>query len=110
MLIVRKGKDSCMLPDIYCYASNVNTYVWHVFNDRGLYKPKEEVHIKGYVRYLAMKGEAKLPTYAQGVVDYTVHDPRGQQLHASKVELNNYGAFNIEFTLPDNVNLGKFDV
>ncbi|CAF0889863.1 unnamed protein product [Adineta ricciae] len=107
MLIVRKGKDSCLLPDIYCYASNVNTYVWHVFNDRGLYKPKEEVHIKGYVRYLAMKGDAKLPTYAQGIVDYAVHDPRGQQLHASKIELNNYGAFDIKFTLPDNVNLGE---
>ncbi|CAF1586048.1 unnamed protein product, partial [Adineta ricciae] len=107
MLIARKGEDLCMLPDIYSYASNVNTYVWHVFNDRGLYKPKEEVHVKGYVRYLAVKGDAKLPSYAQGVIDYTVHDPRGQQLQESKVELNSYGAFDIKFTLPDNVNLGE---
>ena len=108
MLIAQKGEDLCILPDIYSYASNVNTYVWHVFNDRGLYKPKEEVHIKGYVRYLEVKGDAKLPTYAQGVIDYTVHDPRGQQLQESKVELNSYGAFDIKFTLPDNVNLGRF--
>jgi uncharacterized protein YfaS (alpha-2-macroglobulin family) len=107
ILIVEKADDLCMLTDIYSYGLNLNVYVWHVFNDRGLYKPKEDVHIKGYVRLLEVKGDAKIPTYAQGIIDYTVHDPRGQQLQQSKVELNNYGAFDIKFTLPDNVNLGK---
>jgi alpha-2-macroglobulin len=107
VLIVEKDDDLCMLTDIYSYASNPNVYVWHVFNDRGLYKPKEEVHIKGYVRLLEIKGDAKLPTYGQGVLDYTVCDPRGEQLQQSKVELNNYGAFDIKFSLPDNINLGK---
>ncbi|UJR17435.1 hypothetical protein I4U23_004330 [Adineta vaga] len=110
ILIVQKGDDLCMLPDISSYSLNTNTYVWHVFNDRGLYKPKEEVHIKGYVRSLEVKGDAKLPTYAQGVIDYVVRDPRGQELLQSKVELNNYGAFDMKFTLPDNVNLGEGSV
>jgi len=107
ILIVEKDDDQCMLTDIYSYVSNPNVYVWHVFNDRGLYKPKEDVHIKGYVRLLEVKGDAKLPTYAQGLIDYTVYDPRGEQLQQSKIELNKYGAFDIKFTLPDNVNLGK---
>lgn len=107
MLIVEKSDDQCMLTDIYSYASNPNRYVWHVFNDRGLYKPKEEVHIKGYVRLLEVKGDAKLPTYGQGMVQYTVCDPRGQELERSETKLNDYGAFDIKFTLPDNVNLGK---
>jgi uncharacterized protein YfaS (alpha-2-macroglobulin family) len=106
ILIVEKNDDQCILIDIYSYRSNPNAYVWHVFNDRGLYKPKEEVHVKGYVRLLEVKGDAKLPSYAQGVIEYTVHDPRGQQLQQSKVKLNDYGAFDIKFTLPDNVNLG----
>ncbi|CAF1121901.1 unnamed protein product [Rotaria sordida] len=110
ILIVQKDDDLCMLVDIYSYASNLNAYVWHVFNDRGLYKPNEDVHIKGYVRLLEVKGDAKLPTYVQGVIDYTVYDPRGEQLQQSKVELNNYGAFDIKFTLPDNVNLGDASV
>jgi uncharacterized protein YfaS (alpha-2-macroglobulin family) len=110
ILIVEKGDDQCMLTDVYSYASNPNMYVWHVFNDRGLYKPKEEVHIKGYVRLLEVKGDAKLPTYGRGVLDYTVCDPRGQELQKAKVELNNYGAFDIKFTLPDNVNLGNASV
>ncbi|CAF4189665.1 unnamed protein product, partial [Adineta steineri] len=107
ILIVEKDDDLCILTDIYSYIPNPNVYVWHVFNDRNLYKPKEDVHIKGYVRLLEVKGDAKLPTYAQGVIDYTVYDPRGEQLQQSKVELNNYGAFDIKFTLPDNANLGS---
>ena len=107
ILIVEKDDDLCMLVNIYTHASGYNTYVWHVFNDRGLYKPKEDVHIKGYVRLLETNGEARLPTYVQGTIDYTIHDPRGQQLQQSKLQLNNYGAFDIEFTLPDNVNLGN---
>ena len=107
ILIVEKDDDQCMLTDIYSYASNPNAYVWHVFNDRGLYKPKEDVHVKGYVRLLEIKGDAKLPTYGKGVMHYAVCDPRGQELQQSKVELNEYGAFDIKFTLPDNVNLGK---
>ncbi|CAF4114154.1 unnamed protein product, partial [Adineta steineri] len=106
ILIVQKDNDLCILTDIYSHVSNPDAYVWHVFNDRNLYKPKEDVHIKGYVRLLEIKGDEKLPTYAQGIIDYTVYDPRGEKLQQSKVELNNYGAFDIKFTLPGNVNLG----
>jgi uncharacterized protein YfaS (alpha-2-macroglobulin family) len=110
ILVVEKDHDQYILTDMYSYASDLNVYVWHVFNDRGLYKPKEDVHIKGYVRLLEVKGDAKLPTYGHGTIDYIVYDPRGEQIQQSKVELNNYGAFDIKFTLPDNVNLGDANV
>ncbi|CAF0928260.1 unnamed protein product [Rotaria sordida] len=60
----------------------------------------------GYVRLLKQEGEAKVPTYSQGVINYTIYDSQHQQLQQSKVELNKYGAFDVIFTLPDNVNLG----
>jgi alpha-2-macroglobulin len=107
LLIAEKDDDLCMLTDIYSYSSNPNVYVWHVFNDRGLYRPNEQVHIKGYVRLLEVKGDAKLPSYGQGVLQYTVCDPRGEQLQQSNIDLNHYGAFDIQFTLPDNINLGR---
>ncbi|CAF3915943.1 unnamed protein product [Rotaria sp. Silwood1] len=100
------GDDLYMEVDIYPSRSTDDVYVWHVFNDRGLYRPKEDVHIKGYVRLVKIEGEAKIPTYAQGVIDYIISDPRREQLQESKVKLNRYGAFDIKFTLPDNVNLG----
>ncbi|CAF4453339.1 unnamed protein product [Rotaria socialis] len=42
-----------------------------------------------------------------GVIDYIIYGSYSEQLQQSKVELNNYGAFDIHFTLPDNVNLGN---
>ncbi|CAM2724480.1 unnamed protein product [Rotaria socialis] len=107
LLVVEKGDDLYMEVDIYPSQSTDDIYIWHVFNDRGLYRPKEDVHIKGYVRLLKMEGEAKIPKYTQGVIDYIISDPRGEQLQESKVKLNRYGAFDIKFTLPDNVNLGQ---
>ncbi|CAF2115781.1 unnamed protein product [Rotaria magnacalcarata] len=107
LLVVEKGDDLYMEVDIYPSRSTDDVYVWHVFNDRGLYRPKEHVHIKGYVRLLKIEGEAKLPKYAQGIIDYIISDPQGEQLQESKVKLNRYGAFDIKFTLPDNVNLGE---
>ncbi|CAF4451576.1 unnamed protein product, partial [Rotaria magnacalcarata] len=105
ILIVEKGDDLCIQVNIHSYRSTDDAYIWHVFNDRGLYRPKEEVHIKGYVRLMKIKGEAKIPTYAQGIIDYIIYGSHSEQLQQSKVELNNYGAFDIYFTLPDNVNL-----
>jgi uncharacterized protein YfaS (alpha-2-macroglobulin family) len=107
ILIVAKDDDLCMKVDIHRYRSDDDCYVWHVINDRGLYRPNEDVNIKGYLRLLKNEGQAKLPTYVQGVIDYQIHDSRREQFQQSKVELNNYGAFHIKFTLPDNVNLGK---
>lgn len=107
-VIIESGNDVCFLSEIYNYVSDLNTHVWHVFNDRGLYRPQEEVHIKGYVRLLKIEGEALLPTYAEGIIDYTVHDTRGEELQKSNLTLNQYGAFDMVFNLPDNVNLGKY--
>ncbi|CAF3263406.1 unnamed protein product [Rotaria socialis] len=107
ILVVEKGDDLCMQVNTHSYRSTGDVYIWHVFNDRGLYRPKEEVHIKGYVRLMKIEGEAKIPTYAQGVIDYIICGSYSEQLQQSKVELNNYGAFDIHFTLPDNVNLGN---
>ena len=107
VLVVKKNDDQCILRDIQLRKPKRNRYIWHLFNDRGLYKPKDEVHVKGYARFLKIQGDARLPFYVQGVVEYTVYDSRYQRLQQSKVELNDYGAFDIKFTLPDNVNLGQ---
>ncbi|CAF3928617.1 unnamed protein product [Rotaria sp. Silwood1] len=109
ILVVEKDGDLCMEVNIYPNAKVDDVYVWHVFNDRGLYRPKEDVHIKGYVRLLKIEGEAKVPTYAKGIVNCTIYDSRREELQQSKVKLSRYGTFDIKFTLPDNVNLGKVE-
>ena len=54
----RKGGDvACLAHN--AWFENTDSVVWHSFTDRGMYKPNEEVSIKGYVRYLKTQGEAK---------------------------------------------------
>ncbi|CAF1303473.1 unnamed protein product, partial [Didymodactylos carnosus] len=82
----KEGSVFCHMTDNYLLLNNYDSYY-------------------SYVRLLKVESEAKLPSYAQGTIDYTINDPRGQKLEESKVRLNDYGAFDIKFKLPDNVNL-----
>lgn len=107
VLTVEKDGDMCIINSIYKDSYAQDKYVWEVFNDRGLYRPKETVYIKGYVRLLKAVNDARVPTYVEGVVEYKVHDSRSNLIAESQVHLNDYGAFDINFTLPDNMNLGK---
>ncbi len=60
ILIARRGKDVAFLPENsdYYWQDNGNWYKksdsdslrWFVFDDRRMYKPKEEVAVKGYIR------------------------------------------------------------
>src|SRR4029078_6577986 len=60
VLVARRGKDVAFLPenpDYYWQDSGTwyrktasDSLRWFVFDDRGIYKPKEEVTAKGYIR------------------------------------------------------------
>jgi len=54
LLVAKKGKDCAFLPDVWTFPTlpAEENLLWHVFDDRSMYRPKEEVHIKGYVRFL----------------------------------------------------------
>jgi uncharacterized protein YfaS (alpha-2-macroglobulin family) len=122
MLIARRGNDVTFLPEQseYYWQDNgswykkptTDTLRWFVFNDRGIYKPKEEVSIKGYIRvYQGGKfGDiAELGDKANGI-SYIVQDIRGNQVAKGNANLNAFGAFDFKFKLPDNVNLGQTTV
>jgi alpha-2-macroglobulin len=80
---------------------------WFVFDDRKMYKPKEDVALKGYLR---MQSGAKLgdiePITGQKVYEWSAKDPRNNEVAKGSVTLNAFGAFDLKFSLPDNVNLG----
>src|SRR5688572_1322611 len=62
LLIAKRGKDTAFLPENtdYYWQDTGNWYKkgysdslrWFVFDDRKMYKPKEEVAVKGYIRKL----------------------------------------------------------
>ena len=57
-LVARAGDDVAMLPaSTYMWGEDswviqpVRDWLrWHVFDDRGMYRPGEEVHVKGWIR------------------------------------------------------------
>ncbi|KAK0039411.1 Ig-like domain-containing protein [Biomphalaria pfeifferi] len=118
MLIAKRGKDVAFLPentDYYWQEGGTwhkqaySDYLrWFVFNDRGMYRPKEEVTIKGYIRKITAGkfGDVEgLGDSATGF-NYKVYDSRNNEIAKGTGNLNAFGAFDFKFKLPDNANLG----
>ncbi len=119
MLIARRGNDVAFLPENtqYYYSQNsgswykkgeFNSLRWFVFDDRKMYRPKEEVSVKGYIRVFE-SGELgdinALGDNANGL-SYRVFDSRNNEIAKGAANLNAFGAFDFKFKLPDNANLG----
>lgn len=118
MLIAKKGKDIAFLPENTDYywqqggswhkQSQTDYLRWFVFDDRGMYRPKEEVAVKGYIRKITAGklGDVEgLGDSAKGL-NYKVFDSRNNQIANGTGTLNAFGAFDFKFKLPDNANLG----
>ena len=118
LLIARRGKDVAFLPentDSYWQDSG-NWYKkpdrdslrWFVFDDRKMYKPKEMVAVKGYIRKVTggkLGDIEQLADAASGLI-WSAKDPRGNEIANGTANLNAFGAFDFKFSLPDNANLG----
>jgi hypothetical protein len=82
---------------------------WYVFDDRQMYRPGEEVHIKGWIRRFGYGPEGDIGLKGDGPtsVRYMVSDAMtGATIAEETVELNDLGGFDFAFTLPENANLG----
>jgi uncharacterized protein YfaS (alpha-2-macroglobulin family) len=118
MLIARRGKDIAFLPENADYywqdtgtwykKPDFDTLRWFVFDDRGIYKPKEEVAVKGYIRKITggKLGDVEGLADAAGGLTYSVKDPRNNEIAKGTANLNAFGAFDLKFSIPDNANLG----
>jgi alpha-2-macroglobulin len=119
VLIARRGRDVAFMPEQsdYFYENYGSWYKksqsdylkWFVFDDRGMYRPKEEVSIKGYIRKITagkFGDVAELGDAARGGIRYTLKDARGAEITKGTANLNAFGAFDFKFKLPDNMNLG----
>ena len=92
MLIARRGKDVAFLPENtdYYWQEGGNWYKkgqpdylrWFVFDDRKMYKPKEEVAVKGYIRKVTAGklGDVEGLGDAASGLTYSVKDPRNNEI------------------------------
>jgi len=116
-LVASKGADHALLPRnsmYYSYADSwdplpVNDSLrWYVFDDRQIYKPGEEVHIKGWLRLIGGRknGDVGLVGDRVRVINYQITDSMGNILKDGQVDVNVLGGFDLTFTIPQVTNLG----
>lgn len=114
-IVVRQGEDSALLPDSQHWFSRSNWHrrnepdelIWQVFDDRQLYRPGEEFHVKGWVRRMERRpdGGLSLPLDERRL-SWQLVDSRGNSLHDGEIALSGLGGFDLSFRLPDTPNLG----
>ena len=115
-LIASKGEDKAILPNsnYYWYDSSWSTSSvydslrWYVFDDRQIYRPGEEMHLKGWLRLIGggQDGDVGLAGDELNSIRYQVTDPQGNLLGEGTTEVNNVGGFDFVFTVPEQTNLG----
>jgi uncharacterized protein YfaS (alpha-2-macroglobulin family) len=117
-LVARLGDDAALLPenpDWWIKAADwtkrplADTLRWHVFDDRGIYRPGEEVHLKGWLRRIGGGPQGNVAS-AQGLVkqlNYSLKDSRDNEIAKGSLRLNAFGGFDARFKLPLTVNLGS---
>jgi uncharacterized protein YfaS (alpha-2-macroglobulin family) len=124
LLVARRGKDVAILPQTepypYYYSpDNENSswrlddaraeLRWYVFDDRKLYRPGEEVNIKGWVRQvnLTPTGDTEMYTGEPGeTLNYVLKDSEDNEITKGAVKLNALAGFNVKVQLPATMNLG----
>lgn len=117
ILVARKGRDLAILPENNYWWNEQGGWVkreatdslrWFVFDDRKMYRPGEEVHLKGWVRRVggAKDGDIGLPHGAARKLNYLLRDSRGNEVLKGTADINMLGGFDTAFKLPPTMNLG----
>ena len=109
-IVARKGNDSTFLPGgLYVYSQRPSATRFFTFDDRKMYKPGEDVHVKGWVRSLGAGkgGDVSLVPGAEGQpVHWVANDPRGAELSRGDATVSALGGFDFVVKTPANANLG----
>ncbi len=117
MLIARNGKDVAFLPEDFGWWDDGNhsgwqkrsaddALRWHVFDDRGMYRPGEEVHVKGWLRNIGAGPKGDVMIAGATGVNYILRDSRGNEILKGSARVNALGGFDAAFKLPPTMNLG----
>jgi uncharacterized protein YfaS (alpha-2-macroglobulin family) len=116
LVVAKKGKDSAILTErwygqhSYLRSARTDQVRWLVFDDRGMYKPGEEVHLKGWIRRAGLSRGGDLdaiPQVAGKEVTFKVRDPRSAEIGTGTTMVDEQGGFDVVFKLPGNANLGN---
>ena len=113
-IVGQQDSDSAVLPvQGYHFRNRMyDAHRWHVFSDRYLYQPGEEVRIKGWVREVGFSPVGDVSWAEPGLkhIFYRVHDARGVSLDGGMTELQPHGALDFRFHVPADANSGLGEI
>ena len=118
MLVARKGEDVAFLPESPYWWEGAqsawnrravyDSLRWFVFDDRRMYRPSEEVHVKGWIRRLGGGKTGDIGSAADARnVSYVLRDSRNNEVLKGTARVNALGGFDMAFKLPPTMNLGN---
>jgi alpha-2-macroglobulin len=110
-VLVAKHGDDLALVSYPSVQANAPIELVNAFTDRGLYKPGEQVNIKGWIRSRKNEPFADLdaaPPEA-ATVYYRVLN-RGKEIAKGDSPVGNLGGFNLNFVVPKTAELGYSNV
>ena len=116
-LVAKRGDDIAFVSEYdgwwneagsWVKRARVNMLTWYVTDDRRMYKPGEEVTLKGWLRSIDLGKGGDVNGLAGAVtsVSYKVFDARNVQLAVGTAPVTTVGGFDTRFALPKTPNLG----
>jgi uncharacterized protein YfaS (alpha-2-macroglobulin family) len=115
-LVATRGADQALLPRSTSFwdqgtwnqAPPNDSLRWYVFDDRQMYRPGEQVHVKGWLRRVGGKqnGDVGPAGSAVNAVHYQLTGPQGNDLGGGRAEVSLLGSFDLVINVPEQVNLG----
>jgi len=110
-LTATKGSDVALLPasDEYEWdpAPVSDSVTGFAFDDRGIYRPGETVHVKGWFRHVhASSSSAVTPLTAAHTAHWSARDAFGHDLGHGDVDLNAFSGFDLQINVPAGAALG----
>ena len=106
-VVASLGADRALYPADVRRVLHDRT-IWHVTDDRGMYRPGETVNLKGWVRSLDVRGDGDLELPPSGeVITYTAVGPLGNDLGSGEIRLDGHGGFDLAIELSEGANLGR---
>ncbi len=105
-IVASKAGDTAILRGSPWFKDTSGTrHLWHVFDDRSMYKPGETVSVKGWIRKIEYGGDIAATSASK--LSYQVYGPRGNKLSKGTTPLSSLGGFDFSFELPKTPNLGN---
>lgn len=115
MLIAKVGDDLAFLPSArsiwdsgsrWQRVERPDQLVWYAADDRRMYRPGEEVKLKGWIRTRGAGPKGGIAGARAERIDWSLRDSRGNDVAKGNAELSALGGFDFSVKLPPTMNLG----